>query len=173
MNFSIVAIIRRLLAPQHEISISWLLWNRLIRDLRLRGRSATRESGAFLVGHMEGTARRITDYVLYDDIDPHSLDTGIVRFDGRYFGALWRRCEETGTVIVADIHVHPHGEGQSESDRNHPMVSQAGHVALILPDFARPAMSAERVGIYRYLGAKRWNAIPPDRRRSVLHIAII
>ena len=25
--------------------------------------------------------------ILYDDLDPHALDTGIVHFDGRYFGA--------------------------------------------------------------------------------------
>lgn len=173
MSFSIAATIRRLLAPQHEISISWFLWNRLIHDLRIRGRNSTRESGAFLLGQMEDKARRITDYVLYDDLDPHSLDTGIVRFDGRHFGTLWKRCAERGVSVVADVHVHPRGEGQSDSDRNHPMISQAGHMALILPDFAQPNMNADRVGIYRYRGAKRWDAVAHDRRGDVLRIAII
>ncbi|MBX3575086.1 MAG: hypothetical protein KF694_22295 [Mesorhizobium sp.] len=173
MSFSIAATIRRLLAPQHEVSISWFLWNRLIRDLRVRGQNSTRESGAFLLGYMEDKARRITDYVLYDDLDPHSLDTGIVRFDGRYFGDLWKLCEKRGLSVVADVHVHPRGEGQSDSDRDHPMISQAGHVALILPDFAQRSMGADRVGIYRYRGAKRWEAVAHDRRRDVLRIAIV
>lgn len=173
MSFSIAATIRRLLAPQHEVSISWFLWDRLIRDLRVRGQNSTRESGAFLLGHMEDKARRITDYVLYDDLDPHSLDTGIVRFNGRHFGNLWKLCEKRGLSVVADVHVHPRGEGQSDSDRNHPMISQAGHVALILPDFAQRNMGADRVGIYRYRGAKRWEAVAHDRRRDVLRIAIV
>ena len=82
---------------------------------------------------------RIVDFILYDDLDPHALDTGIVRFDGRYFGALWDICKRRGLSVVADVHVHPGGSGQSASDREHPMISRAGHIALILPDFARRA----------------------------------
>lgn len=50
MNFSIAQIIARLWAPRHEISCSWFLWQRLCAKLRERGRNATRESGAFLLG---------------------------------------------------------------------------------------------------------------------------
>src|SRR6266404_8581 len=77
MNFSIAKITRHLLAPQHEFSCSWLLWMRLLRNLRSRG-NGTRESGAFLLGHREDANRcRVVDYLLYDDIDPHALDSGI------------------------------------------------------------------------------------------------
>ena len=59
MNFSIAAIINRLLAPQHELSCSWFLWRRLTARLRQRGRNASRESGAFLLGYADanGAAR--------------------------------------------------------------------------------------------------------------------
>ena len=49
MNFSIAAIINRLLAPQRELSCSWFLWRRLTARLRGRGRGESRESGAFLL----------------------------------------------------------------------------------------------------------------------------
>ena len=62
--------------------------------------------------------------------------------------------------VVADVHVHPGGVGQSASDRNYPMISRAGHIAFILPDFARPPVRHGVVGIYRYLGDKRWHAVP-------------
>ena len=42
-----------------------------------------------------------------------------------------------GLTVVADVHVHPGDSGQSNSDRAYPMISQAGHIALILPRFAR------------------------------------
>lgn len=166
MNFSIAAIIRRLLAPRHELSVDGVVWQRLRRDLRARGLNASRESGAFLLGTRNGRSARITDYILYDDLDPHSLDTGIVRFNGAYYGALWAACEERQLDVVADIHVHPLGEDQSDSDRHYPMISQAGHVALILPRFAAEPIHAGRVGIYRYLGGKKWSPVPTRQRRA-------
>ena len=134
MNFSIAEIICRLCAPQHELSCSWWLWRRLLAGLRRRGREATRESGAFLLGRRSGGRARITDFALYDDLDPRSLDTGIERFDGRHFGALWDLCKERDLTAVADVHVHPGGSGQSESDQAHPMIRGVGpYSALITP----------------------------------------
>ena len=65
------------------------LWRRLKEKLLERGRRCCRESGAFLLGCREGGNVAIVDFVLYDDLDPHALDSGIVRFDGRYFSDLW------------------------------------------------------------------------------------
>lgn len=74
-------------------------------------------SGAFLLGHRRNGRVRIVDFVLYDDLDPNCLDTGIVRFDGRYFGELWALCKDRGFTVVADVHTHPGESGQSDSDR--------------------------------------------------------
>jgi hypothetical protein len=173
MNFSIAAIINRLLAPQHELSCSWFLWRRLTARLRERGRREGRESGAFLLGYTDTSgAARILDFVLYDDLDPHSLDTGIVRFDGKYFGRLWAICRERGLTIVADVHVHPGDSGQSSSDRTYPMVSQAGHIALILPHFARKPIPHDEIGIYRYLGGGAWQTVPRVQRSQFFNIGI-
>ncbi|WP_439599935.1 hypothetical protein [Devosia sp.] len=166
MNFSIAAIIRRLRAPRHRVSVARHVWVRLRHDLRDRGLQASRESGAFLLGERRGGTARISDYVLYDDLDPHCLDSGIVRFNGAYYGALWAECEKRSLDVVADVHVHPFGEGQSNSDRNHPMISQAGHLALIIPNFVAEPVRIERLGIYRYLGGKKWLPVPGRERRS-------
>jgi len=173
MSFCIAQTINRLFAPRHELSCSWLLWRRLVKRLRERGRGETRESGAFLLGVApQGGPARIVDFVLYDDLDPHSLDTGIVRFDGKYFGKLWTMCRERGLTVVADVHVHPGGSGQSASDRAYPMVSQSGHLALILPDFARQPISRDRIGIYRYLGGGEWHTVPRAGRQQFFAIGL-
>ena len=57
MNFSIAQIIARLWSPRHELSCSWFLWLRLCAKLRERGRNASRESGAFLLGRRRTAAR--------------------------------------------------------------------------------------------------------------------
>lgn len=172
MNFSIAEIIRRLWAPQHEVSCSWFLWHRLLRELRKRGRGKIRESGAFLLGLCGNGRVRIVDFVLYDDLDPHCLDSDIIRFDGRYFGALWEQCKQRGFTIVADVHTHPGSSEQSPSDRAHPMIVRAGHLAIILPRFARSPVRRAEIGIYRYQGAKHWDTIPVGQRCDFLHIGL-
>ena len=172
MNFSIAKIIRRLFAPSHELSCAAAVWRRLTRDLRARG-GGKRESGAFLLGYIENDGRRrIIDYVLYDDLDPHSLDTGIVRLDGRHFGRLWDLCRERGVTVIADVHTHPYGAGQSDSDRAHPIIARAGHIALIVPDFAAPPIPRQKLGIYRYGGARKWETISPAMRRRFFHVGL-
>ena len=172
MNFSIALTMRRLFAPRHELSCSWWLWARLLSGLRARGQGR-RESGAFLLGQRESDGRaRICDFVLYDDLDPHSLDTGIVRFDGRYFSELWALCKVRDMTVVADVHVHPGGAGQSQSDRAHPMIARAGHLALIVPDFGRAPVRRPDLGIYRYHGAGQWEVIPSARHREFFSIGL-
>lgn len=166
MNFSLTATINRLFAPRHELSCSWLVWRRLAARLRQRGRKESRESGAFLLGFQNpGQPARIVDFVLYEDLDPHSLDTGIIRFDGGRFGKLWAIRRRRRLKVVADVHVHPGGSGESASDKAHPMITQADHLALILPDFGRLPMSREEIGIYRYLGDQAWRTVPRIKRR--------
>lgn len=170
MNFSIVKIMRRLFAFQHELSCSRRLWKQLLSALRERGHNGERESGAFLLGHRQGSRARITEFVLYDDLDPKCLDTGIVRFDGRYFGTLWDICKKRGISVVADVHTHPAGSQQSDSDRANPMISRPGHVALILPRFGAAPVRRGEVGMYRYNGSKQWSPVPVKKRTEYFHL---
>jgi hypothetical protein len=170
MSFFIARTITRLLAPRHELSCSWFLWRRLVRDLRQRGKNGRRESGAFLLGLPSHGPTRIVDYLLYDELDPRCLSTGIVRFDGRFFAPLWSACEYRGLVVVADVHTHPGCSLQSDSDRAHPMITTRGHIALILPNFAIPAPRRKDIGMYRYLGSRNWAAVPAGQRRRFFHI---
>lgn len=172
MNFYIREIISRLLAPRHELSCSWWLWRRLIQALRSRGGNGRRESGAFLLGRKRNGRARIVSFVLYDDLDEKCLDTGIVRFDGRHFGKLWETCKLRGLVVVADVHTHPGSSQQSDSDRSHPMIARAGHIALILPRYAAAPISRKDIGMYRYQGGGRWAAIAVALRQRFFHVGI-
>jgi len=157
MNYSTRATTRA--RPLHEhLSCTPAVWRGLLRGLRSRGQGV-RESGAFLLGTRTGEIVEIVDFILYDDLDPHALDTGIIRFDGRYFGALWERCRSVALEVVADVHTHPGAAYQSPSDQAHPMIACAGHIALILPNFAMPPVRVAEVGIYRYLGNKQWETL--------------
>jgi proteasome lid subunit RPN8/RPN11 len=138
-----------------NLKIPILLWLRLLKELKRRG-MGRRESGAFLMGKVG--AAKISSFVCYDDLDPSALDTEIIVFHGAGFVPLWSFCERKRMRVLADVHTHPgRWTGQSEADRTNPMISQPGHIALILPHFARRKLLAlDGVGVFKYLGDHRW-----------------
>ena len=171
MNSSIRTIIRGLVAPEHRLSCPAHLWRAGLAELRRRG-DGRRESGAFLLGRRDGQRRAIARFAYYDDLDPRCLDSGIVVFDGAGFPALWSLCREAGLEVVADVHTHPGAPRQSPADRANPMIAQAGHVALIVPDFARRGRRAAELGIYEYAGEHRWRDCGGARAGRFFYIGI-
>lgn len=146
--------------PPPELVCRRAVWQAGVDELRRRTQGR-REAGAFLLGR-KGKRRVIEAFVFYDDIDPNALATGIVEIDGRRLGALWTHCRATGLSVVADVHVHPDGYGQSESDQANPIIAEVGHIAVILPDFVAGATEPGAIGVHQYLGNRRWS----DRSRE-------
>jgi len=168
MTFWPLTSIWRLFAPPPELSIPAPIWSDLLNGLRSRG-SNIRESGAFLLGS-PGQPRRVSSIVFYDEIDPHAFDTGIIVIDGACMADLWAICRRSGLAVVADVHTHPGGAGQSVSDRRHPMIAEPGHVAMIIPDFAAHPVQLKAVGLYRYRGNFDWDRITSRLLRPSLKI---
>lgn len=69
---------------------------------------------------------------------------------------VWRICAARNLEVVADIHTHPGGYRQSDIDRENPMIAERGHIALIMPHFARRAFGPGEIGIYELRGLKDW-----------------
>ena len=142
------------------------LWFRLVCDLRRRGQGR-RESGAFLLGVRSPGGDVVKVYIPYDELDPHALDTGVVVITGAGFAALWARCREFDLDVLGDVHTHPGRAFQSETDRTNPMISERGHMALILPRYAASwGFFFSGVGIYEYAGRYQWNDWSGPRRRA-------
>jgi len=157
MNFSIRATIRDLVAPEHQISCPSRLWQMALAELKRRG-MGRRESGAFLLGRREGNKRRITQIVYYDVLDTHCLDSGIIVFDGFYFGDLWKICRETRLDVLADVHTHPGRPIQSDTDKENPMVGTQGHIAIIVSNLAMRSVKPHEIGVYEYQGNHAWRS---------------
>ena len=145
-----------LLRPKPRIVCDPSVWAAGVRELEKRTLGARRESGAFLLGHDRGKLKEVMEFVFYDDIDPHALDTGIVHFSGIKLEKLWEHCRRRGYGVVADVHVHPGGYGQSSSDQANPVMPRAGHIAFIIPHFARRETQPGGIGLYEYLGNSQW-----------------
>ncbi len=141
----------------------------LLRDLRRRGRGV-RESGAFLLGVRGERVDAVVSYVCYDDLDPGALDLGYVVMTSVGYSALWARCRELRLDVLADVHTHPGGPPrQSHIDRANPMISERGHIAIVLPHFAQMAPRRERdLAVYEYEGNYRWRDWTGRSRKSRL-----
>lgn len=148
--------------PSPALTCDPVVWADGVRELARRTHSKSRESGAFLLGREVNGSKRILEFAFYDDIDPQALDRGIVIFAGNRLPALWQLCRSRGYGVVADVHVHPAGYGQSASDRANPVMPRAGHLALIIPHFAARNTGPDGIGIYEYLGNGGWHDRTPD-----------
>lgn len=159
---SLISTLARIVfGPPPELLCRKDVWQAGVAELRRRT-YGEREAGAFLLGR-HGKRKVIEEFVYYDDVDPNALSTGIVEIDGRRLGALWAHCRSTGLSVVADVHVHPGGYGQSESDQANPIIAEVGHIAVILPDFVAGGTQPGKIGVHQYLGNKRWR----DRSREM------
>lgn len=114
-----------------------------------------RESGGFLLGCQEGQFRSIKMFLPYDDIDPGCLRGNII-FDGSKMDIVWRVCRNHGLKVVADVHTHPGSYGQSVMDQSNPMIPEKGHLALIIPNFAKRLYLPGEMGIYEFVGRGQW-----------------
>lgn len=155
MGYWLATVARSLLGRRPELICEPAVWQPGVVELGRRTLGGHRESGAFLLG-TRGAPSRIERFVFYDDIDPGSLETGIVLIDGRKLGALWAICRQSGLEVVADVHVHPGSFRQSASDQANPIIAEKNHLALILPEFATGSNLPDAIGVHRYLGNRRW-----------------
>jgi proteasome lid subunit RPN8/RPN11 len=128
-----------------------------MRDLRERGRGY-RESGAFLLASRKADDNEVCTWLPYDELAPESLAYDYIRLETEAFGRLWDWCTERNLKVVADVHTHPTGPRQSESDRAHPMLALAGHVALIVPWFAQRRPRPCDVSFNLYKGGGKWSS---------------
>lgn len=153
-----------------KLTIPFPLWHTLLGELHHRT-SERHESGAFLLGHADDKERRVDQIVYYDDLDPDAYSTGVVVMHAASFSSLWGLCRSRGLSVVADIHVHPKGAWQSLADRDNPMIALPGHLALIVPFYARPHVRLESLGFFEYRGSHRWRDLSGKHISRFLHIA--
>jgi hypothetical protein len=127
----------------------------VLADLAHRGERC-HEAGAFLLGEIHNGRRDVRDVVYYDELDFGAYSTGVCVLYGTAFAQLWSVARSKQLTVVADIHTHFGRAVQSLEDRTNPMVARAGHIALIVPEFARTPIAHEALGIYEYRGGHNW-----------------
>lgn len=158
-----------LFLPDTELHLTARHWT-MISDTLHEKSCGRHESGAFLLGHAARSRRFVETIVYYDELDAHAYDSGIVILHAAAFTALWAICRERELEVVADVHIHPGSALQSHADIANPMIAQKGHLAIILPKFARAPIEPATIGLYEYRGPHRWRSL--GHRRITRHLKI-
>lgn len=171
MSFFIKAIIRALVAPKHRLICSAHMWRQILVELERRGEHC-HESGVFLLGVERKGRREVLDRIYYDDLDPDAYSTGVCVLHGSAFAKLWALCRQRNLTVVADAHTHPVEAFQSSSDKANPMVAQVGHIAIIIPNFARHPVQTRDLQIYEYCGQHEWIDRCPARAPGYFYTGI-
>ncbi|MBS0437100.1 MAG: hypothetical protein JSR75_19815 [Proteobacteria bacterium] len=115
------------------------------------------ESGAFLLGSIDDDGgRHMASFVPYDQLDVAALHEQSVRVRTAAFSRLYDICAERGQRVVADVHAHPRSAWPSGIDKANPMLAVAGHLALIVPNYASLPVRLEQMTVNVYLGPGQW-----------------
>jgi hypothetical protein len=168
MSFFTKATIRAFAARKHRLTCSRRLWRHLVAELERRS-EGEHESGAFLLGVMRKDKREVQDFIFYDDVDPGAYSTGVCILHGDGFAKLWAECRRRKMTVVADAHTHPEAAFQSWSDKANPMVARAGHIAIIIPNYARMPVLMNGIRIYEYCGQHEWIDRSPSKEPDYLY----
>ena len=137
------------------LELAPVVWTAILEHLRQQG-EGIRESGGFLLGRVRSGVRVVTGFLPYEQLQADALQADFVHLSGASFSRLWDHCATHGLEVVADVHTHRYGAGQSRSDSENPMLAITGHIALIIPDFAQRPVGLEHLGLYVYQGAHYW-----------------
>ena len=148
---------RRLAGRAARLRFTRADWRQMLSELDRRG-ERRKEAGAFLLSPRGDTSGRISRIIYLDDLDPKCLVGGI-HFHSEGYSKLWSICDVDELQVIADIHTHPKGwVGQSSTDRENPMVSRSGHLALIAPNYAAGKISPGDIGVHEYGGEAGWRS---------------
>jgi hypothetical protein len=67
---------------------------------------------------------------------PHRRSPGGYEVDSRWLTKFWKELRVRKRSIKAQVHTHPGEAFHSTTDDKWPIVSQAGFVSVVIPDFA-------------------------------------
>ena len=142
-----------------DLCVKASMWAELLGCLKTKC-AGRRESGAFLLGQIRSDGvRQVESVVLYDAIEPASFERFAVRMSPAGYSKLFGLCNERDQRVVADVHAHPRLAFQSPSDRANPLVPMVGHVALIVPNYAKHPVHLKDMTFNVYGGPGRWFSV--------------
>jgi len=88
--------------------------------------------------------------------------------DSHWLTDFWKRLAASKRSVKVQVHTHPGEAFHSATDDQWPIVSQAGFVSLVVPDFATGETSLDRVWVGQLEADGTWRCLPSIREAMAL-----
>jgi hypothetical protein len=89
----------------------------------------------------------------------HSRSPFGYQIDDNWLTEFWRRLATSKRNVKAQIHTHPGAAFHSATDNEWPIVSQAGFISIVVPDFASGNPSLEGTWVGRLEEDGKWRRL--------------
>jgi proteasome lid subunit RPN8/RPN11 len=107
---------------------------------------------------------------LVDRIDHpiHSRSPFGYEIQDSWLTEFWKRLAKSGRSVKAQIHTHPGEAFHSATDDRWPIVSQAGFLSIVIPDFAAGEPSLDNAWIGRLQADGTWRHLESAAEAVIL-----
>ena len=79
--------------------------------------------------------------------------------DSDWITALWKNLAASRRSVKAQVHTHPGEAFHSATDDHWPIISEAGFISIVIPDFAAGAPSFDRAWVGRLRADGQWQQV--------------
>lgn len=86
----------------------------------------------------------------------HRRSFGEYEVDSRWLTDFWFRLARRERHVLAQIHTHPGAAFHSPTDDAYPIVSQAGFISIVFPNFGQGPVSLQHAWVGRLGAEGRW-----------------
>lgn len=90
--------------------------------------------------------------------------------DGDEMFRLGELLHASGLSLIAQIHSHPGEAYHSETDDAYPIVTKAGAISIVVPDFASAPFTIENWAVYMLSKSGEWKKLPKEKIRNLINI---
>jgi hypothetical protein len=114
------------------------------------------------IGVQDGEVFRVQEAVIPQQRGLRYEDGVCVVVQGDELHRLNVLLHERNLTLIAQIHSHPTNAYHSSTDDSYPIVTRAGGISLVVPDFALQPFSLANSAVFRLSREGQWNELSLD-----------
>jgi proteasome lid subunit RPN8/RPN11 len=132
--------------------------------------STQREGVAFWAGRLAADVFEVHAALVPAQIQTRSEEGVGVMITGDELFRMNVWLHKNGMTLVAQLHSHPGEAYHSDTDNDYSIVTQAGSISIVVPDFAHGPFSLDSAAVYRLDARGAWSELDAAAAKTLIKI---
>jgi proteasome lid subunit RPN8/RPN11 len=132
--------------------------------------STHREGVAFWAGQIAAEVFEVHAALVPAQIQTRSEEGVAVMITGDELFRMNVWLHRNHMTVVAQLHSHPGEAYHSDTDNDYSIVTQAGGLSIVVPDFARGPFSLDSAAVYRLDAQGAWSELDAAAAKTLIRI---